>query len=66
MLLGIKAFAGYNVDASDGPVGTVLDAGLDDEEWLIRGVVIDTPGSGGAMCSCPCAPYATSTPRTRS
>jgi hypothetical protein len=42
MLLSTKAFAGYNVDASDGPVGSVMDAGLDDEEWLIRGVVIDT------------------------
>lgn len=42
MLLSAKAFHGYNVDASDGPVGTVIDSGLDDEEWLIRGVVIDT------------------------
>jgi PRC-barrel domain protein len=42
MLLSTKSFAGYNVDASDGPVGTVVDAGLDDEEWLVRGVVIDT------------------------
>ena len=42
MLLSVKSFAGYNVDASDGPVGTVVDTGLDDEGWLIRGVVIDT------------------------
>jgi hypothetical protein len=42
MLLSAKAFAGYDVDATDGPVGTVIDSGLDDEEWLIRGVVIDT------------------------
>jgi hypothetical protein len=42
MLLSAKSFEGYNVDASDGPVGTVVDSGLDDEEWLIRGVVIDT------------------------
>jgi len=27
MLLNAKSFAGYNVDASDGPVGTVIDSG---------------------------------------
>ena len=42
MLLNARSLKGYDVDGSDGPVGTVIDSYFDDERWVLRYLVIDT------------------------
>jgi hypothetical protein len=42
MLLNAKLLNTFNVDASDGPVGTVVDSRFDDALWTVQDLVIDT------------------------
>jgi sporulation protein YlmC with PRC-barrel domain len=41
-LRSTRAVAGYNITASDGDIGHVDDFIVDDEEWALRYVVVDT------------------------
>lgn len=42
MLRSLKDLEGYNVNATDGEVGKVVDFLLDDERWVIRYLVVQT------------------------
>ena len=42
MLSSIKKLDGYRILASDGEVGTVAEAYFDDEQWVVRYLVVDT------------------------
>jgi hypothetical protein len=44
MLRSLKDLERYTVEASDGPVGTVVNFLLDDEFWTVRYLVVDTGG----------------------
>jgi uncharacterized protein YrrD len=41
-LRSAKEVSGYAIDASDGAIGNVQDLVVDDEDWLIRYVLVDT------------------------
>jgi hypothetical protein len=42
MLLNAKFLNTYDVDASDGPVGTVVDSRFDDVSWKLQDLVVNT------------------------
>lgn len=42
MLLNVKTLNTYDVDASDGPVGTIVDSRFDDERWTLQDLVVNT------------------------
>ncbi|ASJ72261.1 PRC-barrel domain-containing protein [Granulosicoccus antarcticus] len=44
MLISAKEMEGYSVGANDGDIGHVKDFYLDDEQWVIRYLVVDTGG----------------------
>ena len=44
MLSSIKNLSGCRVLAADGEVGTVAEAYFDDEQWVVRYLVVDTGG----------------------
>ena len=44
MLNSIKKLDGYRILASNGEVGTVAEAYFDDEQWVVRYLVVDTGG----------------------
>lgn len=44
MLREVKELTGYDIEATDGRIGTVQDFYFDDETWTIRYLVVDTGG----------------------
>ena len=44
MLRSFKELRSYDLQATDGKVGSVKDAYFDDREWIIRYFVVDTGG----------------------
>jgi hypothetical protein len=42
MLIGVNKLQHYQLEASDGEIGSVYDAFLDDEFWILRYLVVDT------------------------
>ena len=42
MLLNAKTLNAYNVDASDGPAGTLVDSRFDEARWELADLVVDT------------------------
>jgi hypothetical protein len=42
MLLNAKTLNTYDVDASDGPVGTVVDSRFDEASWTLQDFVVNT------------------------
>ena len=42
MLLSAKTLNTYDVDASDGPVGTVVDSRFDEVQWGVQDLVVNT------------------------
>lgn len=44
MLRSASGVRGYDVQATDGPFGTVHDVFFDDDRWTVRYVVVDTGG----------------------
>jgi hypothetical protein len=42
MLRAVKDLHGYAIGATDGAVGHVVDFYLDDEDWVVRYLVVDT------------------------
>jgi hypothetical protein len=42
MLLAVSAFKGYQIEASDGAIGTCSDLLFDDRSWRVRWLVVDT------------------------
>jgi hypothetical protein len=42
MLLNAKTLNTYDVDASDGPAGTVVDSRFDDASWTLQDLVVNT------------------------
>lgn len=42
MLLAVSAFKGYQIEASDGAIGTCSDLLFDDRNWRVRWLVVDT------------------------
>jgi len=43
-LRSVEEVLGYNIQATDGNIGYVTDFIVDDEEWVIRYIVVDTRG----------------------
>ena len=42
MLLNVKTLNRFNVDASDGPAGTLVDSRFEEEGWELQDLVVDT------------------------
>jgi hypothetical protein len=42
MLRHASQIEGYGINATDGPIGTIVDFLFDDETWLVRWLVVDT------------------------
>lgn len=42
MLINLKALKNYSIKASNGEIGSIVDFYFDDQEWLIRYLVIET------------------------
>lgn len=41
-LRSTNAMDGYHIQATDGPIGTVIDFVMDDESWVIRELIVET------------------------
>jgi hypothetical protein len=42
MLLNVKTLNTYNVDASDGPAGTLVDSRFEEESWTLTDLIVNT------------------------
>jgi len=42
MLLNVKTLNAYNVDASDGPAGTLVDSRFEEADWELMDLVVNT------------------------
>lgn len=66
-LRSAKELSGYTINATDGGIGTVQDLILDDEDWLVRYVLVNTkpwwPG-GHVLVDVGCVPKVSWTDRT--
>ena len=47
MLRSLKDIQGYQVNATDGDIGTVANFFFDDKDWTVRYLVVETGGFFG-------------------